>query len=137
MQFFLVVQESLTGSQNDIIDTRLDFLGERTVTKHIQFQVGAVVSYHIDLCSRQLITILFIDPPLDGLDDLWVVEAVDMIIASCVATIGGEVASVVKSLESHAEVVALGVQRHSWVLKCLGAILEDVDIQSSHTRMPI
>ena len=132
-----MVEESLAGRQKYIIDTRFDLLCERTVAEYIQFQVGAVVAYHIDLCGSQLIAILFIDPSLDGLYNLRIVEAVDMVIASCVASIGGEVASVVKSLKRHAEVITLGVQWRSWVFQCLGVFLEDVDIKSPHARVPV
>ena len=60
---------------------------KRTVTAHTQFQICAVVTYHIYLGGSQLIAILLIHPTLHRLDNLRVIETVDMVIASRIASV--------------------------------------------------
>ena len=131
-QFFLVVEESLAGSHQQIIYLWLDDHAERTITLDRQFLVGAIVANYRHLCRRQFVTSHLIDPSLDGVHNLWILERVDMVVASSVLAVGREVTSVVWSLESHAEVIRLGVERIARMEKLvflgLGIHFGDVDV---------
>ena len=102
-----MVQESLAGAEEHVIYARLDLLCEGTVASDTQFEVRAVVAYHIDLGSRQFVAVLFIDPTLDGLHDFRIIETVDVVVATRVAAVRTEESLIAFSLESHAEIVAL------------------------------
>lgn len=102
-----MVQIPHTGTQQHIVDIRLDLLRERAVTLDTQFQVGAVVAHEVYNSLWQLIALLLIHPSLHGLDDLRVLERVYMVPSMGIATVRGEEALVQHSLEGHAEVVTL------------------------------
>ena len=112
----LMVQKSLTGSQQHVVHARLDFLCKRSVTAYAEFQVRTVVAHHIYLCGRQLIAVLLIHPAFHGLYDLRIVEAVDVVVAALVATTGTEESLITLALERHAEVITLGVEREAGVV---------------------
>ena len=68
-----------------------------------------------------------------------------MVPATGVATVGAEIATIVQSLECHAEVVTLRVQGVARMLYLIGGVccvaiahdVSDVDVQSSHARMSV
>ena len=111
-----MVEESLAGGEQHIVHARLYLLGEGAVASDAEFLVGAIVSHDIYLCGRQFIAVLLVHPALHRLYDVGVEEAVDVVEASAVASVAAEVSLVLHSLEGHAEVVALRVEREAWVL---------------------
>ena len=102
-----MVQKAFTGGEEHIIDVGFDLLGETAVATDTQFQIRTVVAYHIDLGGGEFVAVLFVHPAFYRLHDLGVEETVDMVVASCVATIRTEIASVESAFKRHAEVVAL------------------------------
>ena len=122
-----MIEESLAGTEEYIVDAGFDLLGEGAVAADTQFQVRAVVANHIYLCRRQFVAILFVHPALHGLHDLGVEETVDVVVAPGVSAIGAEVPYITHSLEGHAEVVALGVHGESEILDLPAFVDEDVE----------
>ena len=102
-----MVEITFAGGQHDVVHIGLYDLCERTVALHAEFQVGAVVAYHVYLCGRKFVALLLIHPSLHGLYDFGIVKTVDMVPTSAVAPVGREESPVESALESHAEVVAL------------------------------
>ena len=105
--FLLVVQVALASGHDSIVNPRLHHLGERPVGAHAQFLVCSVVAHEIDYRRRQFVAIHFVNPSLDGLHNLGVFEAVDMVPSASVASVRREEPPVVRSFEGDAEVVAL------------------------------
>ena len=77
-----MIQVALAGSQYHVVHSRLYLLSKRSVASHAEFQVGAIVTHHIHLCSSQFVAILLVHPTLYGLYNLWVEEAVNMVESS-------------------------------------------------------
>ena len=69
-----MVQVTLTGAQEDVIDIGLYLLFERTVALHTKFQVRTIVAHHIDDASRQFVTVFLINPSLHRLQHLGTLE---------------------------------------------------------------
>ena len=132
-----MIEIALTRAQQDIVDTWLDLLFERAVATDTQTQVRTIIAYHIDLRCRQLVAILLIHPTLDRLDDFRIVEAVDMVVASEVATIGTEVATIEASFEGHAEIITLRIERRPKVDELFATDRQQKDIQASHAWMSV
>ena len=111
LDLFLMVEIAFASGKKEIADTGIQHLGERSVAVHTHLLIGPIIADDIDLSGRKLIAVHLVDPPLDRLHDLRVDKRVDMIPATCVATVAGEESTVVRTLEGHAEVIALGVER--------------------------
>ena len=73
-QLFLMVQITFAGAQEDVFHVGLYLLCEAAVALYAKLEIGAVVAHHIDQSLGQFVSVLFIDPSLDGLDDLGTVE---------------------------------------------------------------
>ena len=136
-----MVEESLAGGKHHIAHAWRDHIGERTVAAHGECFVGAVVANKVHFGSGELIAVHLVDPTLDGLYNLWVFEAVDMVPAAAVATIRAEVATIIRTLKGHAEVIALRVKRIAGVFQNIAAGLRvdgcDEDIETAHARMAV
>ena len=112
----LMVQVSLTCAKNHVVYIRCYLLCKRSVASHAKLQVGTIVTHHIHLCSSKLVTVLLVNPSLNGLYNLGVIETVDMVEPSQVATIAAEESLIQLSLEGHPEIIGLRVERETWVL---------------------
>ena len=141
LKFLLMIKETLAGAKEHIAHTRFYLLFERSVTFDTEFKVGAVVAHHINLCCRQFIAFLLIDPPLDSLRHLRFLKRVNMVPSPCIAAVAAEVTPVAQSLKGHAEVVALGIKRKPWMLYrqpiITFAFLGYENVQTTHTRMSV
>ena len=93
------------------MDTGLHRLFKRTIEFHAEFIIRPVVANHIDLGFRKFITILLINPALNTLYYLRTFESVNLVPSAAVGPIGSEKAFVVHALESHSEIIAVGVNR--------------------------
>ena len=112
MQFFLVVQVALASTQENVVHKGSDFLLKRSVTPDTQLLIRTVVTHHIDKSFGQFIAVLLVHPSLDGMHHIGTFERHNMIPSACIASVGTEEASVMQSLEGHAEVVAITVHGH-------------------------
>ena len=115
-----MIEIPLAGAKQDIIDQRLHFLFEGAVATHAQLEVSAVVAHHVDESFGQFVAVLLVDPTLDGERHLGMFEGQDVVPSASIATIGGEVAAIVQTLEGDAEVVAAGIHRVFEVLDGIG-----------------
>ena len=102
-----MVEIAFACGHEDVVYSRFQLLLERSVAAYGESSVGAVVAYHVYEAFGQFVAVFFVDPAFDGLYDFGAFERHDLIPASAVAAIGGEVAAVVWAFEGHAEVVAL------------------------------
>ena len=135
-----MVEESLAGSEQNIVDARCQYIVERTVTLYAYFLIGAVRSDNVDEGGWQFVAVLLIYPSLHALYYFRVLKAVDMVPSSAVVTVRREEATVVNSLERHAEVVALRIERIARVRHVVLAVLADggnEDVESSHAGMTV
>ena len=135
-----MIKKSLAGSEQNIVDARCQHIVERTVTLYAYFLVGAVRSDNVDEGSWQFVAVLLIHPTLHALYYLRVLKAVDMVPSTSVVTVRREEATVVNSLECHAEVVALRIERIAGVRHVVLAVLADggdEDVESSHAGMAV
>ena len=82
-----MVKEALAGGQEHILDTWREHLLERAIALHAQLQVGAISAYHIHLCGGQLVALLLIHPALHALNNLGVLKAVYVVVATTIATV--------------------------------------------------
>ena len=135
-----MIEETITHCQDDIVHARLHHIFERAIATHSEAQVSAVSAHYSRFASGELIAILLIYPSADGLHYLWIIEGIDMVPSSSIATIAGEESLIELSLEGHSEVIALRIERITWVGKMIFAILAHCGneyIQSSEAGMPI
>ena len=90
---------------------------------------------------RQFVAPHFVYPSLDGGHYLRVVEGVDVIVSPSVLAVGREEPAVVQSLERHAEVIALRVQRiarvQHLVFPGLAVHLCHIDVESAHAHVSV
>ena len=112
----LMVQIALASAQQHVIYVGLNLLHKRAIATHAELQVGAIVAHHIHLGSGQFVAVMLVHPTLDGLHNLGIIEAVDVVEPTQIATIGTEETLIKLALEGHAEIVGLGVQRVAWVM---------------------
>jgi len=82
-----VIEESLACGEEYVSHVRLYHLFERAVALDAQLQVGAVVAYHVDLRGGQFVAVLFVNPALDILYYLRILEAVDVVPAPSVVAV--------------------------------------------------
>ena len=143
IQFLLMVQVSLAGSQEDVAYAWFHVLGERAVALEGQFQVGSIVAHHIDESFGQFIAILLVNPSRHGIRDFRTLEGHDVVPSAGIASARAEVAAIVHSLEGHAEIVAAAVHRVFQVGDVPGLFLLRAvqlcaeEVQSSHSWMAV
>ncbi len=136
LQLLGMVQETVTRSQQHVVNAGLDFLRKGAVATNAEFQVRTVVTHHIDLSSSQFVSVFLIHPALYRLHNLWMLETVDVVPATGIATVAGEVAPVVHTLEGHAEVVALRIERKARMFDdplAQGVGVGNVDVEATHS----
>ena len=109
LEFLLLVEETITGGEEDVFHTWIDNLFERAVATHTETFVGAVRTHYAHLGRMEFIAIHLIHPALDELDYLRIFKRIDMVVASAVITTGREETTIMGSLEGHAEIVGIGV----------------------------
>ena len=109
LEFFFLVEETITGGKEDIFHTWVDNLLERAVATHAETFVSAVRTHYAHLGRMEFVAIHLIHPALDELDYLRIFKQIDMVVASAVITTGREESTIVGSLEGHAEIIGIGV----------------------------
>ena len=134
-----MVEESLAGAQEDVVDAGLYLLYKRAVASHADLLIRTVVAHHINQSGRQFVAVFLINPTLHGLYHLCFLKRVDMVPSARIATIAGEVAAVVQSFEGHAEVVAGRIEGEARMLQLfeVGGVFQNKDIQSAHAGMSV
>ena len=138
---FLVIEIPLAVSHRYVIHIGLDGHNERSISLDGHFLVGAVVAYNHDLSLWQFVTLFFIHPSLHGGHNFWIVETVDVVVASSILSVGRKIASIVRTFECHAEIVSLGIERIAGMFYLVsmvyGVYLGDIDVESTHAHMSI
>ena len=139
-KFLFMIEIAFASSQEDIVDFRLHFLLETAVTSNAKLQVGSIVANHIDKSFGQLVAVLLVNPTLDGLDDLGMLETHDVVPTPCITSVCAEVPAIVQAFEGHSEVVSAGVHGVLQVLKrpIAKAVLYGFDdVQTAHAHMSV
>ena len=141
VQFLFMIQITLAGTKEYIIYIGGDFLDKGTVAAYAQLLVGTIVTHHIDKSLWQFVSIFFIDPSLDGMNNLGTFERHDMIPSAGITSVGAEESSVVESFKGHAEVVSATVHGNLQILylpiACCRIAFSLEDIQSTHAHMSV
>ena len=134
------IQITLAGAQQHIIHIRLEYLCERAVALDREFQVGAIITHHIDEGFRQFVAVLLIHPSRHCLQDFRTLKREDVLPTFAVVARRTKVATVMHSFESHAEVVGRRVERILLILHdgaSDGIFVGDEDVQTSHARVTV
>ena len=82
----LMIQETVTSAENDIISTRLCDIFERAVTLYERMLVGTIAAHNICFGFLQPITVYLIYPTLDKLHHLWILKPPYMVVSPAVIT---------------------------------------------------
>ena len=80
----LMIQETVTGAENDIVSTRLCNIFERTVTLHERMLVGAVAAHDICLSILKSIAVHLVYPSLDKLYHFRILKPPYMVVSPAI-----------------------------------------------------
>ena len=137
---FLMIQKTLACGKEYIVGAGFQNALKRAVAAHTQLLVGAVAAHHIHQCGGQFVAVLLVHPSFYALYYFGIVKAEDMVPSAAVVAVGCKESAVVHSLERHAEVVGLRIERIAGMFYVVFAVLANCGneyVESAHARMTV